>query len=159
MISNEYQIIDTFSNEYQEWIKDAHFLSVWDSLGGEKAFLNKETVKKNIEKQIQDIYNSDNHKVFILKNTEELLGFILLQIVENHFTSETICFILEIFVDPKFRGKGIGNRLMELAEKFAEEKKIKKVVLNVANNNKIASSLYKKMGYVEEKIRMSKKLD
>lgn len=158
-IDNSYHILETYNEKDLEWIKEAHFLTVWESFGIEKQYLDKKTIKQNIDDQLSNLDKFDNGKVFIVKDDNgNLLGFILLQIVTNNFTNETVCFILEIFVEPKFRRQGIGAILMGIAEKFAKDNKLKKVVLNVASHNDIAHGLYKKLGYSDEKIRMSKEM-
>lgn len=157
--TTNYQIFETYTEKDQEYIKEAHFKTVWESFGIEKRYLDEKTIKKNIEDQLSKIGKLDNVKVFIIKDdSEKIIGFILLQIVTNNFTNEAVCFILEVFVEPKFRGQGIGSILMGIAEGFAKANEIKKVVLNVAPYNDIAHRLYKKLGYTEEKIRMSKKM-
>lgn len=158
-INNNYRIFETYNEKDLEYIKEAHYITVWESFGTEKRYLDEKTIKKNIDDQLSKIDKSDNVKVFILKDDSgNIIGFILLQVVTNNFTNEAVCFILEVFVEPKHRGQGIGSILMGIAEKFAKDNEIKKVVLNVAPHNDIAHGLYKKLGYTEEKIRMSKKM-
>lgn len=158
-IDNSYHILETLTEKDLEWIIEAHFLTVWESFGIEKQYLDKKTIKQNIDDQLSNLDKFDNGKVFIVKDDNgNLLGFILLQVVTNNFTNETVCFILEIFVEPKFRRQGVGAILIGIAEKFAKDNKLKKVVLNVASHNDIAYVLYKKLGYYDEKIRMSKQM-
>ncbi|MFA6361837.1 MAG: GNAT family N-acetyltransferase, partial [Candidatus Shapirobacteria bacterium] len=56
-----------------------------------------------------------------------------------------------ITVAKKFRGEGIGKKLMELViQKSIENiKDLKIITLEVFGNNPIAQNLYKKMGFIE----------
>ena len=58
---------------------------------------------------------------------------------------------LGISVAKEMRGKGIGKKLMELIIKEAVSKipQLKIVTLSLLANNDVASSLYKKLGFIE----------
>ncbi|MBD8497320.1 GNAT family N-acetyltransferase [Paenibacillus arenosi] len=59
-------------------------------------------------------------------------------------------YITTLSVDSKFRGKGIGSKLMDLAEKLARENGYRKCSLTVDANNEKARRLYNQLGYVEQ---------
>jgi ribosomal protein S18 acetylase RimI-like enzyme len=59
---------------------------------------------------------------------------------------DTIC------VSPKFQGFGIGTTLIKEAEKAAIQIGYSRVSLNVSHDNPSAKGLYKKLGYVKEKV-------
>lgn len=71
----------------------------------------------------------------------EIIGFIII-VMKGAFTG----YIKSIFVSPTHRGKGIGSRLMDFAEKriFSETKN---VFLCVSDFNEGAMRLYLKRGY------------
>lgn len=57
-------------------------------------------------------------------------------------------------VDEKYRGKGIGKKLLITAEKWAEEQGALKVLINSGNRDerKESHSFYNKMGYKAKSI-------
>ena len=58
---------------------------------------------------------------------------------------------LEIFVDPRARGSGVGRALMEAAIAWAEEcPRLSKLSLAVFDDNPRAVHLYQSLGFVEE---------
>jgi len=65
---------------------------------------------------------------------------------EEDMYVDTIC------VDDQFRGYGIGTTLLKEAEKIAKQKGYSRISLNVAQGNPIAKQLYKRMGYIEQKV-------
>lgn len=66
--------------------------------------------------------------------------------------------IEEISVLPKFARLGIGTKLLQEAEKWAQEKKIKDLCVLVYDFNKSAISFYSKNGYRPYSTQMNKKI-
>lgn len=60
---------------------------------------------------------------------------------------------LTISIRSAYRGKGIGNMLMEKAENYATERGVRRVELEVFGKNKNALDLYTKRGYVIEGVK------
>ena len=58
-----------------------------------------------------------------------------------------------ILVLEEYRSRGIGTKLMEYLVKIAHDKNVDNITLEVRVSNKIARSLYKKMGFTEEAMR------
>lgn len=56
--------------------------------------------------------------------------------------------IINVAVDPDYRGRGCGELLMQTAEKFANERGCASIALEVRQSNIPARALYEKMGYV-----------
>ncbi len=67
--------------------------------------------------------------------------------VTGAITKEGFCHLFSIAVDPAFRGRGLGSRLLRFFEEACFSKKARKVVLEVSVVNKVALNLYKKHGY------------
>jgi RimJ/RimL family protein N-acetyltransferase len=57
---------------------------------------------------------------------------------------------LNIGVDQRFQGRGIGKELLEEGKKAAKDKGIHKLALRVLATNKGAIQFYKKCGFVEQ---------
>jgi len=56
-------------------------------------------------------------------------------------------YIDTVCIDPLFRGKGIGTKLLQHAEEVAKQKNISKLSLNVETQKEPAIRLYKRLGY------------
>jgi len=61
-----------------------------------------------------------------------------------------------IAILPKFRGKGCANMLMQEGEKNAQEQKIKKMILLVAEKNNAAKKLYEKNNWKFSRMHVKK---
>ena len=60
----------------------------------------------------------------------------------------------DICVDEKYRGNGIGRKLVDFAYRFAKEKGLDKVELNVYTDNRDAVRFYKRLGFKTQKCVM-----
>ncbi|MFT3752066.1 MAG: GNAT family N-acetyltransferase [Paludibacter sp.] len=57
--------------------------------------------------------------------------------------------IHDFFVHPDYRRKGLANRLMQELISIANERKYCKITLEVREDNRVAQSLYKSLGFEE----------
>ena len=60
-------------------------------------------------------------------------------------------YVCGVALFPEYRGRGIGTRLMALAEEHARHKGLSKISLIVFEENTGASQLYERAGYCEAK--------
>lgn len=72
-------------------------------------------------------------------------GGIWLIIDEGHITN--------IAVDEKYRGIGVGNKILEGIIQLCIDRDIRAITLEVRESNEVAKSLYKKYGFKEYGIR------
>lgn len=69
----------------------------------------------------------------------------------HHATGKYEVYIDGLAVCPEKRGQGIGSHLLHLLQEEAEEEGIKKLSLEVTNDNAGAKALYHRLGFVEVK--------
>jgi len=93
-------------------------------------------------------YDPGKDRVWICEYDNQIIGFILLMHREND-TAQLRYFYLE----PDFRGIGLGNKLMQLFVDFLIEKDYNHAYLWTTHELVSAAALYKKYGFVltEEK--------
>jgi ribosomal protein S18 acetylase RimI-like enzyme len=90
-----------------------------------------------------------NSTCLVEKQDGVIRGFLIIIYRRGSLT----CNIETIDVDPAFKNKGIGLRLLEAAEIYMKEKGMKFSQLEVSEGNEAAFNLYKKVGYsVKERI-------
>ena len=71
---------------------------------------------------------------------------------------EDRAYIYDLFIEERFRGKGLGRRALELIEEEARADRLRGIDLNVWGANDAARGLYSAAGYYERAVFMSKEL-
>ena len=119
-------------------------------------------VQENLKKQVDNFCGPDglNHVAYIAKNEDNTpAGFIWVIQSTSGFTAAAFGWVMCIYVETGFRGAGIGRRLMELGEEWAQEHGLIDIILNVSDQNDSAIGLYESLGYEIETRRYIKKLE
>lgn len=84
-----------------------------------------------------------NSKYFIIKQNEEILGFIGVRIVFEEME------IINIVTRIDKREQGVASQLLSYIVKYANQNNLEKINLEANNNNIKAINLYKNFGFVE----------
>jgi ribosomal protein S18 acetylase RimI-like enzyme len=110
---------------------------------------------------INSIKNKDG-KMFVAFKEKQLIGFIG-GIIENQTKEDLLgCIpskdgrILELFVSPAFRAKGIGKMLMSKMENYFNKKLCTTIRLELLASNNPVHDFYKSMNYTDRTINMIK---
>jgi len=120
-----------------------------------------EDIQANLVEQIKRFRGPtgpDNVAYTATDENGQRVGFIWLIESTSGFTAAVFAWIMCVYVETGFRGQGIGRHLMELSEKWAKEKGLIDIILNVSNENTFAIRMYESMGYEVEARRYIKKL-
>jgi len=145
-----------------EWFIPKYALTAWESMRDHSQSLTSiEEVQANLQKQIKRFRGPEGLEniAYVARDENgQPVGFIWLIESTSGFTTAAFAWIMCIYVEAGFRGKGIGRHLMELGEKWAEENDLIDIVLNVSTENEFAIRLYESMGYKIETRRYIKKL-
>jgi len=132
-----------------------NLLNLLKKLDTETTFLlyEKGERKRTIEQQRKDIQEQLEKGVltFVLEDNKKLVGYIF----GNIFTAnrKKHCMNLAIAVLQEYTGKGYGTKLINTIEKYATNIGITRLELEVSKNNKVAISLYQKIGFKMEGIK------
>lgn len=88
-------------------------------------------------------YDPQLDRTWICEHNNQIIGFLLLMHRENR-TAQLRYFYLE----PVYRGIGLGRKLMNLYMEFLKEKDYQSAYLWTTNEQHTAAVLYKKYGFV-----------
>jgi len=88
---------------------------------------------------------------------EGIAGYLWFGISERPFSGMKIGWIYDIMVLPEHRGKGVGEALMRHALRMSNERGLSRTGLMVNQKNKVAWSLYEKLGFQTEYRIMGKR--
>lgn len=93
-------------------------------------------------------YNPEIDRVWICEHDEKIIGFILLMHRENN-----VAQLRYFYLEPEYRGIGLGKKLMQLYMDFLKEKGYQSSYLWTTHELVSAASLYKRNGFelTEEK--------
>jgi ribosomal protein S18 acetylase RimI-like enzyme len=78
---------------------------------------------------------------------EEPVGLVICIESFSSFAAKSVMNIHDIVVVPKYRNKGIGRQLLQAVEDLAHRLDCCKITLEVLEGNKVAQSLYRKVGF------------
>jgi len=90
------------------------------------------------------LISSSNRSSYVECSGDVVRGFVVITYHKNSLTGH----IETIDVDPKYRRKGIGLRLLEVAESDMKRRGMKWSQLEVSTGNSAALGLYRKLGYL-----------
>ncbi len=93
-------------------------------------------------------YTAEKDRVWICEDGDSMIGFLLLM-----HRSETVAQFRYFYLEPEYRGIGLGNRLVQLFMDFLKEKGYRQAYLWTTNEQIAAAALYVRYGFklTEEK--------
>lgn len=93
-------------------------------------------------------YDAEKDCVWICETEDKIIGFLLLM-----HRKETTAQLRYFYLEPEYRGIGLGNRLMRLFMDFLKEKGYRSAYLWTTNEQSAAAALYRRYGFelTEEK--------
>jgi len=90
------------------------------------------------------IPNSPDRLTIVATSEESCVGLVF-SVRESTYGSSANLY--QMWVDPEFRGAGVGTALIDSVKKWAAEKGIDKLLLDVTTTNTEAMSLYLSAGF------------
>jgi len=98
----------------------------------------------------QRLENSQSVIFYAKNNQDEYFGFTQLYPTFSSVSACSTWVLNDLFVTPNSRGLGIGNKLLNKAKEFAQEKKSNGLALSTAKSNEKAQKLYESLGYEKD---------
>jgi len=110
---------------------------------------------------IQGVIESDDSDILVLTDNA-IVGLALLQTKETpdfpFFVKHKYAYLMDIVMTKDCRGKGMGSILLEEAKKWAIDRELEYVELDVLSGNDNAIRFYRKHGFMDKKHLMFCKL-
>jgi len=121
-------------------------------------YVNPEWVKRGMPIAIGKGLRNKNEQYHIAEEDGQLIGFAASEIIKNpHWAKhKELGHLYNLYVIPKYQGKGIGTKLLEKALEWLKERKIKDIKILTYAENKKAQKLYKRYGFSDYMITMKK---
>jgi ribosomal protein S18 acetylase RimI-like enzyme len=106
-----------------------------------------------------DFVYSVSHRIFIAELDTVRAGFLLLvDQIPDDVTSLPQAFVAYAAVSAEYRRRGIGSKLCGAAEAYARGIGLPHISLVVTRSNANALALYRQLGFLEERIVLTKAL-
>lgn len=102
--------------------------------------------------------NSDKQKLIVGLIDGKIAGFCSLTVKNNLWLAGNLGHIDELIVDKRFRGRGIGKKLMDGIIKIARENDCKRVELDSAFHREDAHRFYEDLGFENRAYLFSKSI-
>ena len=137
-----------------------HFSSAIEHYANEKVLSNNWDHKEAMDKARQeyelllpDREKTDSNYIYSILNEEQVIGMIWL---EHKLNDKG--FIRDIRILDRHQGQGYGQSAMKAIEIVGKELGVQKIGLHVFGHNKVARSLYEKLGYQTTNVMMIKEI-
>ncbi len=101
-----------------------------------------------------------NQRIYVLEDADsgDQVGRLFWAERQPPDSAEPRCYLYDIQIDERFRGRGAGREAMRLLEQEARSVGLPGIDLNVWGANEVARSLYRSLGFAERAVFMSKEL-
>lgn len=103
----------------------------------------EELSRKEIIRLVPKGVDTKDQFMYRAKEDDQTVGWLWYQLVDEGKTG----FLLYIFIEPEFRGTGLGKKLLQLFEEDVAKQGVSELVLYVFIDNKIAVDMYQKNGW------------
>lgn len=117
---------------------------------------NKEDYFRYLKKDLTYI----NRGTFIAIDNKKIIGIVLAQYykplpISKHSKKG---YISNLYVKEEYRKKGIAIKLVKKAEEWLKKNKVSHITLEIHVKNKPALNLYRKFGFKDYTLKLSKKI-
>jgi ribosomal protein S18 acetylase RimI-like enzyme len=117
-----------------------------------RVFYQAASMPAESEAFVRGLVTQGNTRFFLAREAGggAALGFVHLMPSINAVAMRPIWLLEDLYVAPAGRRLGVATALMHHAENFARETGAERLTLATAHNNRLAQSLYKRLGYARD---------
>jgi len=90
-------------------------------------------------------FSEGSDLIYVAERGKEVVAFLSVEV----YSEDGYIYLDDFSVTAECRNKGIGTKLVSLAEDYAESMGISAIVLHVEKTNERAYQLYRKQGYLD----------
>ena len=96
---------------------------------------------------LDKFFSGSDDLIYVAELEKEVVAFLSIEV----YKEEGYIYLDDFSVTAEYRDKGIGTKLISLAEDYAESAGVSAIVLHVEKTNEKARRLYGKLGYSDHK--------
>lgn len=154
--------------DFLEWSEidiDRFVADLWYPFAQEMATVDPlneltEDATEHARRYFEDEVDSTDTAGYVVDIGDELVAYMVIseQTSPPIFTRGDTAHIDQLYVDPAFRGEGIGTALIERAESWANNRNCEGLTLSVDVTNEDARAFYDRVGFRERRLKLQKRL-
>jgi len=112
------------------------------------------------KKHLEDTMASRNERLYVVLVDKQVAGYAFVKIAKYPpvFNYKYFGFINDMYVDPTYRRKGLGELMLKTVMEWFRLRGMKQIELGAIAGNKVAVSFWHKMGFADRMIRMYKEI-
>lgn len=105
---------------------------------------------------LQSLISDDDSYLIVIESGTEIIGsgYAQMRTSRSCFTHNSHCYLGFIYLEPDYRGKSIGSRILNTLKEWGMKKGTKHFQLDVYSKNESAIRAYKKAGFNEVSVKM-----
>jgi len=115
-----------------------------------------EATREKRMKILRKALRNPDYELVVAEMNGETAGFIDQWIIHDFAHGAKLSYIQNLYITAKHRRTGIGSRLLEEIIRSAENKGVLEIHVVTEFENKLAISLYRKHGFVEESLQLER---
>jgi ribosomal protein S18 acetylase RimI-like enzyme len=117
--------------------------------------------EKPVYYDIVELITAPHIELVVAEYKNEIIGsgYARIETAKHYLRHQNHAYLGFMYVDPAHRGKGVNKKIIDTLEKWAAEKNIKELRLDVYNNNEPAIKAYEKVGFAKHMISMRKGIE
>ena len=104
----------------------------------------------DVARRLKNIRNHKDYTTFVAEQNKEIVGFIGLMRGFAYEIDGSYIRVAALAVKKEHQNRGIGNRLLEEAEKFAKKSDARTIMLNSGIQRTNAHDFYERRGYIKK---------
>lgn len=113
----------------------------------------------SVRRRLERLGRSEADATWVAEADGELVGLVGIHVSQVLAYDGDAAKVSEIVVDDRYRRRGVGARLMEVAEDEARRRGCVVLFLTTAERRKDAHAFYRRLGFEETGRRFAKSLD
>ena len=143
-----------------EALKEIKILSKKEELKYSDTLKSIDKNKEIFFSYLKEDLNRKNREIFVALENKKVVGMVLAQYFKPLIISKfwKKGYISNLYVLKRYRNKSVGKKLVTHALKWLKKKNVGHVTLEIHLDNKPTLKLYRKLGFKDYTIKLSKKI-
>lgn len=141
------------------WLLERSTETGWAQLTpAQQQSVAREVVTANAQAMLTQALGTPGAAAFVLREGNEPLGYVVVVVVPDELTGQPTGLLLDVWVDPRYRGRGLAVQLSAAAEGHLRARGIKTARRLIAAHNEASLRHSFKDGCRIERVIVSKEL-